>query len=124
MKYYLQFLFNFQISISELHKQIISKKLQSKSTNKFSPELRTFALTLQFYSSKAYNYVRQTFDKSLSHPSTLRRWFQHIDGCPGFTKEAFDALKVTVSENKKIYKETVCALMKWLYVRIYIGMEK
>lgn len=30
---------------------------------------------------------------------------------PSFTREAFEALKVTVSENKKIHKEIVCALM-------------
>lgn len=54
--------------------------------------------------------IRKTLNNGLPHPSTLRRWYQHIDG-PGFTKEAFEILKVTVSENKKINKKTVCALM-------------
>jgi hypothetical protein len=29
---------------------------------KYSPELKAFALTLQFYSTKAYNFVRKTFN--------------------------------------------------------------
>lgn len=40
------------------------------SREKYSPTLRMFALTLQFYSTKAYNYVRETFDCALPHPST------------------------------------------------------
>lgn len=30
----------------------------------YSPELRSFALTLNFYSPAAYNYVRKTFEDS------------------------------------------------------------
>lgn len=37
-------------------------------------ELKKFALTLNFYSSKAYDYVRKSFNFSLPHPSTLRKW--------------------------------------------------
>ena len=32
---------------------------------KYSPELRSFALTLQFYSAKAFEFVRQTFNLAL-----------------------------------------------------------
>lgn len=32
---------------------------------KYSPELKSFALTLQFYSSKAYEFVRKTFNLAL-----------------------------------------------------------
>lgn len=38
----------------------------------YPPELRSFALTLHFYSLKAYDYVRETFDTCLPHPSTLQ----------------------------------------------------
>lgn len=44
-----------------------------KRKKKYSPELRTFALTLQFYSSKAYRYVRKTFNNLLPEPSTIRK---------------------------------------------------
>ena len=42
---------------------------------KFPPELRAFAITLHFYSSSAYNYIRNTFKKCLPHPNTLRKWY-------------------------------------------------
>ena len=41
---------------------------------KYSPQLKSFALTLQFYSSKAYNFVRKTFNLALSHPVQIRKW--------------------------------------------------
>lgn len=72
----------------------------------YTPELRNFAITLNFYSRKAYNYVRSKFNNSLPHPKTISRWFRSIDGSPGFTTEALRALKIKVlaarSENKKI----------------------
>lgn len=59
----------------------------------YSPELRSFALTLHYISAKAYDYVRKAFKTSLPHPRTLKHWYVKVDGEPGFTKEAFIALK-------------------------------
>ena len=42
---------------------------------KCSPELKAFAMTLQFYSKKAYEYVRQTFDLALPHQRVLTKWY-------------------------------------------------
>lgn len=70
---------------------MISRKLCGKD-KRYSPEIRKFALTLQFYSSAAYNYVRRTWKNLLPHPSTLRQWYSVVDGKPGFTKEAFSAI--------------------------------
>ena len=58
----------------------------------YSPELRSFALTLYFYSPHAYRYVRKSFDTCLPHPRTIGKWFKTVDGRPGFTQEAADAL--------------------------------
>lgn len=68
---------------------------------KYSPELRTFALTLNFYSSKAYKYVRKTFNTCLPSLRTLSKWYQTVDGRPGFTKEAFNALKARAESSKE-----------------------
>lgn len=38
---------------------------------------------LKFYLTKAYNYVWETFDFSLSHVGTIRRWYNSVDGEPG-----------------------------------------
>lgn len=60
---------------------------------KFTPSLRKFALTLNFYSPVGYKYVRKIFNNVLPHPRTLGKWYQNTDAAPGFTTEAFDVLK-------------------------------
>lgn len=77
-------------------------KRKRKSRMQYSAELRTFALTLQFYSSKAYRYVRKTFNNLLPEPSTIRKWYKCVDGQPGFTSEVFNALKNKVKINDPI----------------------
>lgn len=67
---------------------------------KYSEELRKFALTLNFYSSKAYEYVNQTFKNLLPERSTIRKWYSVINGRPGFTNEVFHALKCKVKQSK------------------------
>ena len=42
---------------------------------KYSPQLKYFALTLQFYSAKAYDFVRKTFNLALLHPIQIRKWY-------------------------------------------------
>ena len=75
--------------------QRILKKGQGKAGHEYDVELRSFALTLNYYSSKAYNYVRETFDLCLPHPSTIRSWYTGVDGQPGFNKQAFESLRYT-----------------------------
>jgi hypothetical protein len=73
--------------------------------------LKSFALTLQFYSAKAYEFVRKTFDIALPSQSQIRRWYGKVAADPGFTKPAFNALKVKVEDAKKNGKEVICSLM-------------
>ena len=53
------------------------KRINSKSGKgcKYPPELKSFALTLQFYSSKAYEFVRKTFNLALPHQVQVRKWY-------------------------------------------------
>ena len=74
----------------------------------YSPELRSFALTLHFYSPHAYKYVRKMFDTCLSHPRTIEKWYSSVDGTPGFTEAAFQALKARAAAR---CQPLVCALM-------------
>ncbi|KAF0729052.1 ACYPI003781 protein [Aphis craccivora] len=57
------------------------------------PSLRAFALTLNFYSPKAYNFVREQFGLSIPHATTLRSWYHEIKVEEGFTEQSFTALK-------------------------------
>lgn len=72
---------------------------------KYPPEIKSFALTLQFYSSKAYEFVRKTFDMALPHQTQIRKWYAKVPAAPGFTEPAFEALKIKVEEAKKDRKK-------------------
>lgn len=82
-------------------------KVKGKKISKqYSPEIRSFALTLNFLSPKAYEYVRDTFNTCLPHSRTIRKWYQSLNCMPGFTTESFEAIKGAVDnaneENKRI----------------------
>ena len=81
------------------------------STALYPPELRIFASTLQFYSTKAYEYVRKTFSKALPHISTVRKWFSNLDGSPGFSEQAFNLLKQKVEKSKSANKPVLVSVM-------------
>ncbi|EZA47211.1 THAP domain-containing protein [Ooceraea biroi] len=68
-------------------------------------------MTLHFYSPKVYKYVRQKFCSALPDSSALRSWYSTINCEPSFTSESFDALKKRVSEEKKVGKQVIVALM-------------
>lgn len=83
-----------------------------KITKQFPEKIRCFALTLFFYSPKAYNYVRQTFKNTLPAVSTIRAWYAGIDGEPGFSSDALAAIKNEVQRAKSKGEETVLCLMQ------------
>ena len=92
-------------------KRIVNQKSARPTRASYPEELKSFALTLAFYSLKAYNYVRRTFHLALPHPSTLRHWYQGVNGQPGFTEEAFKALSVRVEAAHRQGTEIICSLM-------------
>ena len=67
----------------ELLTRILSNKGGQPSLDKYPEQLRAFAMTLHFYSPKAYTYVRETLNLSLPHPRTLRNIYSRIQGEPG-----------------------------------------
>lgn len=75
----------------------INKQMGKSVLTSYSPELRSFALTLHFYSPHAYRYVRRVFNTCLPHPRTIEKWYSSIDGQPGFTDHAFRALQSRTS---------------------------
>ncbi|VEN42830.1 unnamed protein product [Callosobruchus maculatus] len=92
-------------------KHLISRLLQGPKKMKYGPELRSFAMTLHFYSPKAYQYVRQKFNKTLPHPITISKWYSSVNGQPGFTEEAKHALKVKVEEASLRGYQIICSLV-------------
>ncbi|KYN23121.1 THAP domain-containing protein 9 [Trachymyrmex cornetzi] len=72
---------------------IIQELQKGKTNSEYSPQLRSFALTLNFYSPKPYNYIRKVFQNKLPAPSTIRAWYSNIDGSPGFSQQSLNILK-------------------------------
>ena len=55
----------------ELMKRLASRKKSEKGM-KYPPEIKSFALTLKFYSAKAYVLVRNAFNFALPHQVQIR----------------------------------------------------
>lgn len=70
---------------------------QSNKGVRYSEELKRFALSLYFYSSKAYLFLRNYI--SLPHAATLRKMLATRDCNVGFLVEVFEYLKLSVSKN-------------------------
>lgn len=87
--------------------KILSKN-ERKPFNAYPPALRKFALTVHFYSTAAYQYLRRIFNNSLPHPSTLFRWYQNVNAGPGFTDEAFKRL---ADKSKQSVVPLICSLI-------------
>ena len=90
--------------------RVISSNPNSKG-KMYSDELKAFALTLQFYSTKAYNYVRKTFKLALPCVRSLRKMYSKVKAGPGFTELAFDMLEKKVEEAKSAGKQVIVSLM-------------
>lgn len=96
---------------SELLKRHVSKAGGSSLPERYSAELRASALTLRFYSPRAYNYVRKVFNTCLPHPRTLVKWYSPVYGLPGFSNETMNALRVKAAEREKSGRPIMCSLV-------------
>lgn len=93
----------------DIIERLFRKTVNKKVRRKFEHSVRAFAVTLHFYSPKAYNFVRQKFHNSLPHPKTLAKWYCSVDAKPGFTTEAFNFLKTKVAHTNK--NALICSLV-------------
>jgi hypothetical protein len=58
---------------------------------RYSDDVKEFATTLNYYSPKAYQYVRSIVLSP--HPTLIRKWSSILECEPGFVKEAFESLQ-------------------------------
>ena len=98
--------------IIDAAKNIPERLLQSSSLkpHEFHPIIRRFALTLHFYSPKAYRLLRETFNNTLPCESTLYKWCSKLDAEPGFTEQSFQFIKKKVEEEKAKGKDLLFSL--------------
>lgn len=64
------------------------------NSRKYSLNLRKFALSLHFYSVRAYNFVCYKFYNVLPHAKTISKWYRSIDGEVGILTEALNTIKL------------------------------
>lgn len=94
--------------VNDLLARHVNKQLGRPMPTSYSAELRSFALTLHFYSPHAYSYVRKAFNTCLPHPRTIEKWYCSVNGQPGFTDHALRALQARASSRSS---PLICSLM-------------
>ena len=99
---------------------------EKKNSGAYPKELRAFAMTLKFYSAKAYKFGRKSFSLGLSHSSVIRSWYNVMVGEPGFTKEAMTALKAKVLAEKQDGQEMFArrCWMRCPHASMFYGMAR
>ena len=87
---HLEFLYNFKDNLK-----------RSPSGRRYSDEIKEFALTLHYYSPKAYKYVRSIVP--LPNPYLIKKWSASFKCEPGFIEDAFTSLsnEIAASPNSK-----------------------
>lgn len=73
------------------------KRKNAPFPKQYNEQLRAFALTLHYYSPRAYEYVRSQFNFCLPHVKTISNWYKSIDGNPGISSEALNSVKQRVN---------------------------
>lgn len=98
-----------------MEKQLITN---TKDGPAYTAEVKKFAFTLQFYSTKAYEYVRSVFEKKLPHTGTVRNWLVSVNAEPGILYEALETIKNKVTINKTENKQLVgCIIFDEMAIR-------
>jgi hypothetical protein len=96
--------------VSDLASMILKRILDSKKQFKECPKaLKIFACTLFFLSPKAYEYVRDNLILCLPNPSTIRSWYQNVNGSPGISTLAHETIRQKVKETEK-RKKVFCGI--------------
>ncbi len=64
---------------------------------RYSDVVKEFAMTLHYYSRKAYKYVRTILP--LPHESLIKKWSSVVECQPGFIRESFESLQQDIAKS-------------------------
>ena len=95
---------NFGGMVQELFENQLKNSSKSSYGQRYSFETKQFALTLHYYSPKAYDFVHKMF--ALPHPSSIRTWAASIDCEPGYLSNVINAIG-SIVEKKPYMSEVV-----------------
>lgn len=94
----------FRLLYSQNDSREVLKCLQfGTATKQYCDAVRSFALTLHFYSPRGYNFLRERFKNHLPDPSTIRSWYSNCTGYgePGLCVEALKTLSDLADKMKQ-----------------------
>lgn len=111
---------NFEGLMLHLAKSEIQNSKVAGSQRRYSDEMKKFALTLYFYSPKAYNFVRKQI--KLPHSSRIRNWLSSHNCEVGFLTEVFNYLKNNVQDNA--HMQDVSLIFDSMAIRSQIVYDK
>ena len=89
--------FNFSGMAKELFTNQMNNPLK-KRYHKYTDETKQFAMTLHYYSPKAYNFVRKLL--SLPHPASIRAWAASVECEPGYLMNVIQLIGHIAAQNK------------------------
>lgn len=85
-----------------------------KGGSKFPIAVRQFCLSMQFYSTRAYNFLRNTFGNTLPHIQTIQSWYAQSDvaGDAGIQEANMAKLKKIAKQHEERTKsKIICTLI-------------
>lgn len=97
---------NFHPVMQHLLSRQLKKQNKEHIGKEFEKEVKSFSIALNFYSPKAYTFLRRYMP--LPHPSTLKRWISVIKCAPGPIEESFHFLQMKTNSGRH---SIICALI-------------
>lgn len=85
-----------------------------KPKEKYPEAFRQFCFTTHFHSPRTYNFIRETFNNHLPHPTTIRSWYANSDlhTEPNVINEqCLNIIRKKVTENALKGKQLVCGVL-------------
>ena len=105
---------NFGNMAKELfNNQLKNASCSSGQSRRYADEIKQFALTLHYYSPKAYDFVCKIL--ALPHPSSIRAWGASVDCSPGYLTNTIEMLGAAVA--KKSWMSDVVLIVDAMSLR-------
>lgn len=69
-------------------------------------------MALHFYSPRAYEFLRDKFNKNIPHPGTMRAWYANcnVNWQPGVTSQCLDMITERVDQFRRNNKTLVVTI--------------
>ena len=93
--------------------QLKNASCSSGQSQRYADEIKQFALTLHYYSPKAYDFVHKIL--ALPHPSSIRAWGASVDCSPGYLTNVIEMLGAAVA--KKSWMSDVVLIVDAMSLR-------